>query len=311
MPNPSLKILLTGATGFLGSSVVKQIIKDGNTPIVLLRQSSNITRLQEILGYSSVPYSYLLNEDTINEIRTYKPDALIHLGWRGVAGKERNEAYQVTDNLKLSLDTVELAHQTGCRHWVGIGSQAEYGNPNRQVDELFTTQPTTIYGRAKLATCWASLGLCQAYNLQGSWMRVFSLYGEGDEPHWLIPYIIKEMSLGNSPKLTLCEQMWDYLYVDDAARAILSVIYSNVDGIFNLGSGTAYPLKYIVENIRELVNHKVEPQYGAVEYRHDQVMHLQADMTKLSQMTNWNPQVSIEKGLSKTVDWLTKSLLSY
>jgi UDP-glucose 4-epimerase len=302
MPNPSLKILLTGATGFLGSSVVKHIINDGNTPIVLLRQSSDTTRLREFFGYSSVSYSYLLHEDTINEIKEYKPDALIHLGWRGVAGKERNEAYQVTDNLKLSLDTIELAHQTGCHHWVGIGSQAEYGNPNCQVDELFATQPTTIYGRAKLASCWASLGLCQAYNLKGSWMRAFSLYGEGDEPHWLIPYLIQEMSLGNSPKLTLCEQMWDYLYVDDAARGVLSVIYSNADGIFNLGSGTVYPLKYVVENIRELVNPKIEPEYGAIDYRPDQVMHLQANISRLNMFTGWLPEFDLYNGLKIVVE---------
>jgi len=302
MSNLSLKILLTGATGFLGSSVVEQIIKDGNTPIVLLRKSSNTARLNNINGYSSILYSSLLDEDTINEIKAHQPCALIHLGWRGVAGSERNEPYQITDNLKLSLDTVELANKTGCRHWVGIGSQAEYGNPNCQVDELFTTQPTTIYGKAKLATCWATLGLCQAYNLQGSWMRVFSLYGEGDEPNWLIPYLIKEMSLGNSPKLTLCEQMWDYLYVDDAARAILSVIYSNADGIFNLGSGNAYPLKSVVEKIKELVNPEIHPQYGAIEYRSDQVMHLQANIKKLNFTTGWSPKFDLSNGLKIVVE---------
>jgi UDP-glucose 4-epimerase len=301
MSEVSLKIILTGATGFVGSFIVKQIIKDGNIPIILLRQNSVTERIKEISGYQSITYSSLLDEDTISRIKSFQPDILIHLGWHGVSGKERNESYQITDNLDLTLDTVKLAHQVGCNKWIGVGSQAEYGNPNRQVDELFPTQPTTIYGKAKLASCWASAGLCQAFNLESAWVRIFSLYGIGDEPHWLIPYLIKEMSLGNSPKLTKCEQMWDYLYIDDAARGILSVAYSEANGIFNLGSGEVNPLKHVVEIIRELVNPSIEPEYGAIDYRPDQVMHLQADIKRLVDKTNWLPRISLKDGLTKMI----------
>lgn len=294
-------IVLTGATGFVGSAVLKQIIKDGNIPIVLKRPVSNMDRIKDIKGYRSFTYESLQNQNLINEIKAYKPKALIHLAWHGVSGQARNESYQIIDNLPLTLDTVKFAHEVGCNQWIGIGSQAEYGNPNCKVDEDYPTNPTTVYGRAKLACCWAGLGLCHAYDMVGSWIRLFSLYGPDDNPNWLIPYLIREILEGRIPKLTKCEQLWDYLYIDDVARGILSVTYKQTPGIFNLGSGVAVPIKKVVETIRELANPGIQPDYGALPYRPDQVMHLEADISKIKSITGWRPEVGLQQGLENTM----------
>jgi UDP-glucose 4-epimerase len=304
-------IIITGGSGFVGSAIVKQTIADGNLPIVLKRPSSNQKRLESVEGYISFEYESSVDRYTIDRIKEYKPQVLIHLAWRGVSGRERNEIYQIEDNLPLTLETVKFAHEVGCDRWIGVGSQAEYGNPNCQVDELFPTHPTTIYGKAKLAACWSSLGLCQAYDICGSWVRLFDPYGPQDEPHWLIPYLIKEMAIGNTPKLTKCEQLWDYLYIDDAAKGLLSLAYIQAAGIFNLGSGIAISLKKVVEIIRDSIDLNINPEYGAVEYRPDPVMKLQADINKISQITGWKPQVSIEQGLSNTVDWFIKNITNH
>lgn len=301
------KIVVTGASGFVGSAVVKQMIQSGHLPLILQRPSSNPCRLKNIQGYQLFTYETLREERLIEEISRHHPDTFIHLGWRGVAGKERNEIFQIKDNLPLTLDTVEFARSVGCDRWVGIGSQAEYGNANCQVDESFPTNPTTLYGKAKLASCWASLALCQAYDICGSWIRLFDPYGPEDEPYWLIPYLIREMSLGNAPELTKCEQLWDYVYIDDAARGILSVAYEKAPGIFNVGSGLAVPLKTIVEIIKDSVNPRIQPVYGAVDYRPDQVMHLQANIDKIKRATGWEPQIDLERGLSMTVNWMVNS----
>lgn len=306
LSSPKKTVLITGGSGFVGSAVVKQVIQDGNLPIILKRSSSNLKRLEGIDGYLSFDREQLKDGGLIDRIKEYQPQVLINLAWRGVSGRERNEVYQVEDNLALTLETVALAKEIGCNRWIGVGSQAEYGNPNCQVDELFPTNPTTIYGKAKLAACWSSLGLCQAYEICGSWVRLFDPYGPEDDPHWLIPYLIQEMAIGNIPRLTKCEQIWDYLYIDDAAKGLLSLANSEASGIFNLGSGLGISLRKIVEIIRDSIDSNISPEYGAVEYRPDQVMQLQADITKISKETGWSPQVSIEEGLYNTIDWITK-----
>lgn len=295
------KVVLTGASGFIGSAVLTQLVKDGNQAVVLARNESKQDRIASLSGYQTIYYQNLGQQELIDTLAAYNPDAFIHLAWKGVGGKDRNEAFQITENLPLTLHAVELAKAIGCRHWIGIGSQAEYGNPNCKVAETAPTNPTTLYGKAKLASCWASLGLAESLAMKGSWIRVFSTYGVGDEPTWFIPYIISEIRRGNAPKLTQCEQLWDYLYVDDAARAILCVLYKELTGIVNIGSGQTTTLKSVVEIIKGALKSSVTVDYGAVPYKIDQVMHLEADISRIRQLTGWAPAITLEQGINRLI----------
>ncbi len=292
------KIVLTGASGFIGAAVLKQLVRDGNQAVVLARKESKQERIKTLSGYQTIYYEDLCRQELIDTLAACKPDAFIHLAWKGVGGKDRNEAFQVTENLPLAVHAVELAKAIGCQHWIGTGSQAEYGNPNCKVAETAPTNPTTLYGKAKLSSCWASLGLAESLGIKGSWVRIFSTYGVGDEPSWFIPYIISEIRKGNIPKLTQCEQLWDYLYVDDAARAILCVLYKELTGIYNIGSGQAVTLRSVVERIKAALESSIDVEYGAVPYKNDQVMHLEADISKIRQLTGWAPEITIEEGIN-------------
>ncbi len=145
------------------------------------------------------------------------------------------------------------------------------------------------------------MALSNELKMIGSWLRVFSTYGPGDHPHWFIPQVISEFLHNRAPKVTLCEQRWDYLFVEDAARAIVQVSEKKTGGIFNLGSGQAPPLRDTLELIRKECGTKAVPSYGAVPYRDDQVFHLQADVRKLSAATGWYPRVSLAEGLRATI----------
>ena len=234
--------------------------------------------------------------------QAFQPTTLIHCAWRGVAGRQRNEAEQITENIPLTLATISLARESGCRHWIGLGSQAEYGNPNTVVDEDFPSRPTTNYGRAKLAAGILGLGLCETWGMTGTWLRVFSTYGPRDSVDFLQPYLIAELLAGRRPRLTKCEQRWDYLYVSDAAEAVVCAVRAPSAGVFNVGSGEAHPLKEIVELSRRLVGTAVEPEYGVIAYRPDQVMHLQADIRRLTTATGWTPRTALETGLRHCVE---------
>jgi UDP-glucose 4-epimerase len=304
---PAATVILTGATGFIGSAVLTALAQRGGRTVVLLRPESNRRRLESLHSFETEVYTRLNDPALVGQLRARQPAVLIHCAWRGVAGKERNFAYQITDNLPLTLESVKLAAASGCRQWIGLGSQAEYGNLNRVIAETAPTLPTTIYGKAKLAAGGAALALAQASGLHGAWLRVFSTYGPGDSPHWFIPYMIREFLQGRRPQLTRCEQLWDYLHVQDAARAILSVTDGCTDGVFNLGSGITVPLKHVVEIIRCELGTLTQPEFGVVPYPPDQVMHLQADITKLTTATGWRPRVSLEEGLRETVNWYLKN----
>lgn len=293
--------VLTGASGFIGAAVHAELLRRKIRPLVLLRSESDRTRLSQLDEKNVFIFSKLDDAGLAEKLRAHQPDVFIHCAWRGVGGAERNEEFQLKENIPFTLASAELAAATGCRQWVGLGSQAEYGNANRVLDENAPTNPTTLYGQAKLASGREAFTLCAKKSLAAAWLRVFSTYGPGDHPHWMIPFVIREFLSNRSPQVTKCEQLWDYLFVADAARAVASVSDGKTTGVFNLGSGEARSLKEILEIIRAESGSSVSPAYGAVPYRPDQVMHLQAGISKLTAATGWKPQVSLEAGLRETV----------
>lgn len=297
------RVVITGATGFIGASISREFVRAGYSVTVLTRKNSILDRLNDIRSrIGLIEYSSLKPEHfDFSKVNT--ADVFVHCAWKGVLGKDRNEAFQITSNIPTTLDSVELAAGLGCRHWIGLGSQAEYGNLNCRIGEDSPTTPTSLYGKAKLASGHSALGLCDALRLSGTWMRVFSTYGPEDAPNWLIPYVIQEFLANRAPKLTLCEQLWDYLYVQDAGKAVVAAAAAGVGGVFNLGSGTALPLRTYIETIRQILGTPILPEYGAVDYRPDQVMHLEADVSKFAEASNWRPSVGLVDGLTQTISF--------
>jgi len=249
--------------------------------------------------YGSLDATAAFEDDLI----AFQPDAVLHLAWNGVGGNERNLEYQ-EKNVENIMELIELSKRAGARHWIGLGSQAEYGPCQNRIDESTPTQPTTLYGKAKLAGCNFSVRRCQELGLRHAWLRLFSSYGPGDNPWWLIPYLINSFRSNEKPSLTLAEQCWDYIYVEDVASAIISVLNTDsATGIFNLGSGRAQVLRKIVESIRDKINRELPIGFGEIPYRPDQVMHLEANIDRLMRATGWRPKYDLAVGVEKTIDW--------
>src|SRR5260370_27468287 len=144
-----------------------------------------------------------------------------------------------------------------------------------------------------------------------AWVRIFSTYGPGDNPHWLIPMLINQMLNGQRPKTTLGKQFWDYVFIDDLARAVVSIAAQPAaKGVFNLGSGQPVQVRSIVEKIRDLTATKLELIFGEIPYRPDQVWYMEADISRLKTVTGWSPEVDIDAGLAATVQWHRKQLLA-
>lgn len=296
-----MKVIVTGATGFIGAAAVAELAARGHEVFALLRPTSHPVRLQKVSGWHSIRAGSWDSAEVVKALAAHQPTAFVHCAWQGVGGAERNAPWQITANLRLTADMLELAKKIGCSQWVSLGSQAEYGNLNQRISEDSPTKPTTIYGKAKLIATEATQAFCTAAGMKAAILRVFSTFGPGDAPAWFIPYVIRELMAERAPQLTACEQRWDYLYVGDAARAIASTVEAQVAGVFNLGSGTARPLRDIVQIIRSELGTTVSPIFGSVPYRPDQVMWLEADITRLSHATGWCPQTSLESGIKSTV----------
>lgn len=300
-----MRVFLTGASGFVGSFFLRNLLSFGDHQVsVLLRNPKDAWRINELLPKVKVIVGELDRLKMIEaELFAFSPNAFVHLAWNGVLSDQRNNNSQWR-NVISTMELVELANRLNAKHFIGLGSQAEYGPCQNIIDELCPTNPTTLYGVSKLAAQQLSEKLCAEYKIRHVWLRLFSSFGPRDNPEWLIPYLIKRLTEKKMPRLTAAEQLWDYIYVEDVASAIRAVLDSkNAQGIFNLGSGKAYKLKTIIEKIRDLIDPEMPLGFGEMEYRPDQVMHLQADITKITTATGWLPKAELDRAIKNTVSW--------
>ena len=299
-----MRVFLTGASGFVGSFLLPRLLDRGHDVAALHQPGFDDSRIRAHLARVHIIAGDLADLDAYRDpIADFAPDAMVHLAWDGVAGSARNDPRQ-TYNLPATVNLLALGGELRVKHWLGLGSQAEYGPHSAALDEQTPTRPTTLYGITKLAACLATERLCEQYGIRFAWLRLFSSYGPTDHPTWMIPSLILSLLRRERPALTAGEQLWDYIYVEDVAEALYSVLTtSSASGVYNLGSGRAIPLRQLVEQIRDYVDVTLPLGFGEVASRPDQVMHLEADTTRLHQATGWAPRVELAVGMERTVRW--------
>lgn len=294
------RAIITGATGVIGTALIKELIKSNVECLVLLRQGS--PKNERIPYHPLITKKYCrlndlfkLQNDTGKEY-----DVFYHFAWAATAGPDRNNMYTHADNIKYALDAVALAKCFGCKVFIGAGSQAEYGRYEGMLKPDTPCFPENGYGMAKLCAGQMTREYAHQLGIRHIWTRILSVYGSNDGENTMVTYLINKLKNGEPPTLTKGEQMWDYLYSEDAARAFRLLGEKGIDGkTYVLGSGEAKPLKEYMETIREVVCPDSQLEFGAIPYSEKQVMYLCADISDLEKDTGWKPVVDFPSGMKE------------
>jgi nucleoside-diphosphate-sugar epimerase len=301
-----MRCLVTGASGFLGSHLVRKLLDEGHEVLAVVRQSSDLWRLGDVQNCLRFAYSPLSELKLIAKgVLAFRPTTVFHLAWTGGnSRKYLNDAAQVYENLPGSLDLVRLAYMAGCSSYLFLGSVVEYGICSRPVRETDIPDPDSLYGIAKLSTLRLSEALCRQFGVRFCGVRLFWAYGPMDDPLRMIPSVTTSLLAGKRPSLTPGEQVWDFLYVEDAVRALVALAESNsASGVFNLGSGAPLTIRNVVTQIRDAIDPALDLGFGDLPYPPGQVMHLEADISRLRAATRWTPEISLPEGIRRTVEW--------
>jgi UDP-glucose 4-epimerase len=286
-----MQALITGANGFLGAALVKELLKEKHQVRILIRHHADLFRLKDVLSQITV---YYYDEPILESI-----DVIYHHAWQGVCNTFRNHSF-LQENLALAKKVCTLAENCRVKRVVALGSQAEYGPHNKPLKETDHLVPTTIYGKEKDICRNFMEKRCYLKNIELTWVRVFSTYGPYDNPAWLIPCVINSYLKNIAPKLTLGEQQWDFLFSEDAARALIALAKA-APGIYNLGAGKNVSIQSVVTDIFRKMQPSCLLKFGEKPYGEDQIFFLQADITKIQVATGWIPQVSLSQGLDQAI----------
>jgi nucleoside-diphosphate-sugar epimerase len=297
------KVLITGATGFLGAAIVEGLVKENFEVQALKRKTSDCWRLAEI--YDRITWVDIDgDEDWRKAVEAFNPTILIHAAWIGVNAEERDNEVLQHENIRFLRSLFEICLSTGINKFIGLGSQAEYGKLQQKVDENTTANPVTAYGKAKKESAELVRSFCEGENINWIWLRLFSFFGEKENPNWLIPSVIRKLQEEKEMNMTAGEQKYAYLYVRDFAALVIKILRQPVaSGIYNVSAAATYSLKQIVEMIREKINPAFTFHFGAIPYREAQSMHLEGDVKKLeSQIGPWQT-TDFDTALNQTINY--------
>lgn len=301
------KAIVTGPTGAIGIALIQELLEQGvKVTAVCHRGSERINRIPE----SDMVQIEECNLDELyrlTEILDYDYDIFYHFAWACTVGESRNNIEAQVANLQYTIDAVEVAALLGCKKFIGAGSQAEYGRYEGKLNADVPAFPENGYGMAKLCAGQMSRIRCRQLGIQHIWTRVLSVYGPYDGENTMVISMIRRMLQGERPICTKGEQIWDYIYSRDAAKAFYLLGESGQDGkVYCIGSGQGIPLKEYISTIRKQIDESLEIGFGEVPYRDKQVMYLCADIRELQKDTGFEPEYSFEEGIRETIEWCRK-----
>jgi len=298
------KVVISGATGSIGMALISYFIKNGVEVLVLYRKNS--------LRVNRIPNHPLVKKEicSLADMSSFVPksdnnyDVFYHFAWEGTFGNARNDMYLQNQNVQYTLDAVNLAKRLGCHTFIGAGSQAEYGRVEGKLTSYTPTFPENGYGIAKLCAGQMSRILCKQLGLRHIWTRILSVYGPMDNEYSLTMSTIVKLINGEQTHFTDGEQIWDFLYSEDAANAFYLIGEKGINGkVYCLGSGGTCLLKDAITEIINQINPSAKTGIGDLAYPPNQVMFLCADIESLTEDTGFVPLVSFKEGIRKTIQW--------
>lgn len=289
------RILVTGASGFLGSHVVARARAQGLDPVAGSRLS---------LASGSVHLDVCDQQSIVAAFHTVSPSVVIHCAAYGVNYADQDQNTALAVNIHGALGVLSAAAQFGVRRFVHVGSAAEYGSHLSPINEDAPLKPTAIYGSTKAAQTILMRERARALSVPLLVVRPFGIWGPGEGMHHLVPQVI-EACISRSPlKLTSCEVIRDYTYVEDMADDILQLALTELDvsdAILNLGTGKGVVLRDFVLAVARTLDGIDLMRFGALPYRPTEMQSLMADMTRAHDLLGARTRTSIGEGVRRIV----------
>lgn len=303
------KAIVTGATGFIGKYLVRELVNQNVEVIAVVRKGTkNLASIHDLP--IRIVECNIADYYTIADIIADRDvDAVFHIAWQGVSDKDaRSESIQM-QNLQSTLDLIEAMHMMKIGTFVGCGSMHEAEALVEMGEDKVITNLGYMYKAAKTAAHWMGKAKAGTYGIRFFWPLI-NTYGEEERSARLVNTVIRKVLRGESPALSAGNQYYDFVHVSDVARALILIAECGIDGTnYMIGSGEAKPLKEFLKIVGEVANELHDGEtvplgFGEITSNVISLPLSTFDVTKLYQDTGFKPLVTFEEGINRTAKWI-------
>ena len=299
------KAVVTGASGFVGRAICKELCRN-NVEVIAVVRNPEISA-NDIVANSNirVVYSDISN---IGKLLDMVPDRDIdvfyHLAWEGSAGILRSDDIVQLMNVRFTCDAVKACVALGCKRFVFASSIMEYEILAIMEKEV-TPSANTLYSSAKLAADFMARTV--AGNLGVEYIRavISNIYGPEEISPRLINTSLRKMLNGEHCAFSAGEQLYDFIYIDDAAEAFIRLgEKGRANKTYYIGSENPRPLREYILEMRDCVDPEIELGLGELEYNGITLTYDEFDRNAIRVDTGFVPKIEFRRGINKTIRWL-------
>jgi len=309
------KILITGATGFVGSNLIRRCLQNNAIVHILTRSSSNKWRISDLLDRVVDHEADLLDNSKLSEIvKQINPQVVFHTAVFGGRASESDSEIIKKTNWDGTNNLVNACKECDLEIFVNTGSSSEYGtklSPMRETDSL---EPNSVYGKTKAATTEFVTAVGAEKRIPFMTLRLFSPYGYYEAADRLIPFAISSFFGKKDFYASSSTSVRDFIFIEDVMDAYMKTVElrENLAGqVINIGSGVQHSVGDVVKEIQEIIGSTEKIFWNKKENPRIEPEVWQADISKAKEVLSWQPNHDFREGLKKTIEWFSVNINLY
>ncbi len=300
------RFLITGASGFVGSCLLRRLVEMGQEVHVLLRRQARLWRLDDLKGRFFVHECDLLDQARVKQvIGTVKPTVIYHLAAYGAYSYQNEADHILESNINGTWNLLRACKEIEFDLFVNTGSSSEYGFKKAPMKEADILEPASYYAVAKAAQTLLCSFYAKSEKRSVVTFRLFSVYGPYEEPTRLIPTLMKALDQGLPMNLVSPHIARDMIYVDDVVDAYLMVdrLKALAGDYVNIATGIQSSMADVVRIASEVSGKTTEFRWSGMPARSWDTDVWVADTSKGETMLGWKAGISLQEGLAKMWGW--------